>query len=492
MGPETETTAPAEWDARNLERAQGYLSRAPKPNPRIKAVVRGVAGNLSGFNLDHDARMPLLEQWAGEAYGRDELENVSRFADLDECEQMRIVDDEADHRSAEESNDIQNWALGTDTPLSERIRRQTEIDEGIRLWNEFQHGEHLAPAVIRKSQLQIVRIGDITLKCDRLGLVKGLLDEGAMSVLFGESWTGKTLVALALAFHIAAGLTWWDARTVRRAFVVYIATEGSYGVHNRVVALGKRYTGVKDASFALVPNPVDLSGRGADVQPLLDLIAPLGRPGLIVIDTLSRALSGGDENSPVDMGDFIKNVDRLRSATGAHVMVIHHSGKDQARGARGHSALRAATDTELEVVYDQKTGERKILVRKQRDIDCLSPIGFAIEPVAIGQDPDGTPVTAPVAVPRNLRAAVEFTRPKGVTGRALTVLEDLTVGLPAVPVGSWNDEFARVCYEGKPSKVAAQAFRRAQKELQAAGIITVENGKAVLASKASNSFNEAI
>ena len=34
-------------------------------------------------------------------------------------------------------------------------------------------------------------------------------------------------------------------------------------------------------------------------------------------------------------------------------MLVHHTGKDTAKGARGHSLLRAATDTEIEVKREE-------------------------------------------------------------------------------------------------------------------------------------------
>jgi RecA-family ATPase len=57
----------------------------------------------------------------------------------------------------------------------------------------------------------------------------------------------------------------------------------------------------------------------------------------VVIDTLSRALAGGNENAPDDMGALVINTDKVRQLTGAALIYIHHSGKDAALGARGHS-----------------------------------------------------------------------------------------------------------------------------------------------------------
>src|SRR4051812_18886432 len=70
---------------------------------------------------------------------------------------------------------------------------------------------------------------------------------------------------------------------------------------------------------------------------------------MVVIDTLFRALAGGNENACEDMGTVVANADRIRAATGACVLMIHQCGKDAVRGMRGHSSLKAATDSEIEV-----------------------------------------------------------------------------------------------------------------------------------------------
>ncbi len=60
-------------------------------------------------------------------------------------------------------------------------------------------------------------------------------------------------------------------------------------------------------------------------------------------------VGGSDENNPSDMGAFIENCDRIRQECKAHLLIVHHSGKNQARGTKSHSSLKAAIDTEVEV-----------------------------------------------------------------------------------------------------------------------------------------------
>jgi len=226
-------------------------------------------------------------------------------------------------------------------------------------------------------------------------MIKGVLAADTMSVIYGPSNSGKTFFALDLAFHIAAGREWRGMR-VMPAGVLYLAAEGGRGVLNRVVAI-KRETGITQAPIAVKRAGMDLLHSEADLQAVYDLAQGVrqrtpGLPLLIVIDTLSRIMAGGDENSAADMTALIRNVDAIRAATNAHVMLVHHTGKDTARGARGHSSLRAATDTEIEV--QNEDGERAAQVQKQRDYQGGETFAFTLKAVKLGVDQDGDDVTS--------------------------------------------------------------------------------------------------
>jgi hypothetical protein len=126
---------------------------------------------------------------------------------------------------------------------------------------------------------------------------------------------------------------------------------------------------------------------------------------LVVIDTLSRALAGGNENAPEDMGALVAAMDLIRAETGACVLFIHHSGKDAAKGARGHSLLRAAIDTEIEVRADEGTGAKTASVVKQRDMARGGVYGFRLEQVTLGQNQYGEDVTTCVVLAEEARQA---------------------------------------------------------------------------------------
>ena len=196
-------------------------------------------------------------------------------------------------------------------------------------------------------------------------LIKGLLDSGAMSLIYGESNCGKTFITLDIALHLALNLE-WSGHKVKQGAVVYIAAEGGLGIRERLEAFRSHHKITGYGEFYVIPTGLDLCHDQSDAQEIIKEIKAIPNVALIVIDTLSRAMSGGNENNPDDMGRFICHCDKIREETKSHLMIIHHSGKDTTKGARGHSALRAAVDTEIEVTKDNLTNIVTAEIKKQR------------------------------------------------------------------------------------------------------------------------------
>lgn len=219
-------------------------------------------------------------------------------------------------------------------------------------------------------------------------MVKGWLSRRGLSMLYGPSNAGKTFVALDLAMHIAAGKAWRGCR-VNGGAVLYIAAEGGAGVRNRLAAFKRERPDMASAPFTLLPIGLDLHGQG-DALAVCEII-PDAAPALVVVDTLARSMGNGDENTAKDAAAFVKNCDLIREATGAHVLVVHHTGKDEDRGARGSSALRAAVDTEIHV-----SSEGEIICKKQRDMAIAETLYFGLRSVTLGMDEDGEAVTSAV------------------------------------------------------------------------------------------------
>jgi hypothetical protein len=317
-------------------------------------------------------------------------------------------------------------ALGDNVPALDLLHRFSEksskYDEGEtdRLWKSigevktvgagtiFHHaaqggyvvheaGKSPETATENRDALPLVWARDMEAVTDTTDFVEDLLGEGQMSVVYGESNSGKTFWATDLAMHVAAGKAWFE-REVETGGVIYVALEGGFGIRNRVAAW-KLHHGVSDMPLGVIPTSINMLDPEADTPRLIDSIRGAAKSidapiRMVVIDTLSRALAGGGENSPEDMGACVMNADRVRNETGAHVMFIHHSGKDPAKGARGHSLLRAATDTEIEITRDHDAGISISRVAKQREMEMDGEMAFELVSMQLGENQRGKPVTS--------------------------------------------------------------------------------------------------
>ena len=91
-------------------------------------------------------------------------------------------------------------------------------------------------------------------------LIKGWLDRGTLSVVYGPPNAGKSFLALDIAHHIAIGAPWADCK-VNKSAVLYIASEGGQSFQNRVAALEDE----KASSLIVLPCSVDLGARSVSV-----------------------------------------------------------------------------------------------------------------------------------------------------------------------------------------------------------------------------------
>jgi len=91
------------------------------------------------------------------------------------------------------------------------------------------------------------------------------------------------------------------------------------------------------------------------------------------------------------MGRVLNYCRRIAKETGAMIILVHHSGKDASKGARGWSGLRAASDFELEIV--RADNDRVATVTKLKGGQDGVDIGFLLDTISVGIDADGDPET---------------------------------------------------------------------------------------------------
>jgi KaiC/GvpD/RAD55 family RecA-like ATPase len=246
-----------------------------------------------------------------------------------------------------------------------------------------------------KSGFTLIQAAEFAAQPSGRWLVKGLIPMEELVIVYGASGAGKSFVMIDLAMAVARGVPWRGCK-VRQGKVIYIAAEGGGGVRKRLTAYAQHHAvSLGSVPFYVIHASPNLLDK-AQVKALIDAINGLEDVAMIICDTFAQMTAGANENAAEDMGLAIAHVRAVGRRSGATTVLVHHAGKDAAKGARGWSGLKAAADAEVEVTRDGD--DRAINTTKQKDADDGASWGFKLERVAIGMDDDGDIVESCVIV----------------------------------------------------------------------------------------------
>lgn len=223
-------------------------------------------------------------------------------------------------------------------------------------------------------------------------LVRGVLPAEGVAALYGPSASGKSFLALDMAAAIAEGHRWFECR-VNAAPVIYAALEGEAGFRTRVLAWEARHGRKLPNDLRLMLQPFKLT-TNEDVR---DLAAVVPAGAVVFLDTLNRAAPTADENSSTDMGVILEATKRLQALTGGLVCLIHHTGKNESKGLRGHSSLFAALDAAVEVTRDGERRTWKVVKSKDGQDGNVHPFRLQVE--MLGADEYGDAITSCSVLP---------------------------------------------------------------------------------------------
>lgn len=286
-----------------------------------------------------------------------------------------------------------DFAQGIDVTDLERIAKQK---------NPLKEQREKVQALIDGAQF--ITSGEATFVGSGVPLYKHFMNAETVNVLFGPSGSGKSFLTLDFAMHLAAGKDWCGFRCKKKMAVLYICTESGSSFGKRAVAARMRVgmkagTPITEHPFVYYPAHVDLLNNKDHLKLIAKLIDDLERRsgykcGLVIVDTLSAAFGGGNENSE-DMTKFVNNMSAIKYRKKVAVLVVHHTGKDESAGARGHSSLKGNIDTEIQVKAE-KRGEkwyRSFSSTKQKDDETGNLKRFSLSIVELGKDEDGDAIT---------------------------------------------------------------------------------------------------
>lgn len=211
--------------------------------------------------------------------------------------------------------------------------------------------------------------------------IPGWLQDHSVAMIYSPPQSGKTFFAIYLLCCTAIGRPVFNLKVEKRAGL-YIGLEGEAGIKSRIMACC--------AQIGIDTSPIHYAVGAFDIRDTEQreaLIDYMERHGIqfLVIDTLSRAMTGTDENVAKEMSPVIDALHEIKERTGACVVAITHTGKDVAAGIRGWSGQLGNVDTTIEVVAHCAPNEeprpdtpRTARVRKQRDIEAGGVVSFKL------------------------------------------------------------------------------------------------------------------
>lgn len=284
-----------------------------------------------------------------------------------------------------------------------------------------------ALAVIKEERFRVYSAQEFVVRSKSSWLIKGVLPRAQFGIFYGASGSGKSFFVFDMAAAIAQGIDWRGHKTTKSR-VLWIAAEGQEDMRKRVfgycIANNIDPADLPMQFIANAPNLMEV----ADVKALIRKIKEAGEFDLIIIDTLAQVMPGGNENSGEDMGKVMGHCKEITRLTSAMVAPVHHSGKDESRGARGWSGLRAACDFEYEII---RAGEDRVaIVTKMKGGADGDEFGFRLQTLIVGKDEDGDDeTTCVVEFTDASRASVTVTAgPKGdgrkdIMAKAVTLMQ---------------------------------------------------------------------
>ena len=219
-------------------------------------------------------------------------------------------------------------------------------------------------------------------------LIEGVIPVGSFTALYGPPGSFKSFIALDIAEAIATGRSWMGKPVNKTGAVLYLAGEGFGGIGARIKACKMHHQTEDGAPIYIVRHQLNLRSSAEDFNALMMAVVMLVEQtgmefSLAIVDTLARAFGGGNENSSEDMGAFITAMGKVQEFLNCALMVLHHSGKDAAKGLRGHSSLLGAVDTELELLRFDEQMKGVLTISKQKDGADNERFGFEMVEVEI-------------------------------------------------------------------------------------------------------------
>jgi len=245
-----------------------------------------------------------------------------------------------------------------------------------------------------ETPLKISRAGDMLSRPPPDWLIYQVLPRQSLGLIYGPTRSGKSFLGLDLAHHLALGRPWFGRPVDNKAGILYLAAEAPGGLSNRIKAWWQHH-GIGPADFCPIfccEHAIDLRDERIVDDFEKTWAAWANQWDLVIVDTLSCAIPGADENSAEAMSVVVQRMNSLRDCMNAAILLIHHTPKGDKTTPRGSGVLEAGVDMSIQV---DRTGDfRTATIRKQREGE-EGPLGtFRLRQIETGLDDRARPITS--------------------------------------------------------------------------------------------------
>ncbi len=231
-------------------------------------------------------------------------------------------------------------------------------------------------------------------------LVSDLIPMNAVVLLYGESYSGKTGLAVHLVRCVAQGLPFFGRATLRLP-AVYIALENGddADAHLRAVQADER----ADGSLWKWPDTVAFSDRSIDLTNSADVfhliqdvkkIAPNG--AMIVVDALLDGIGTGNIVLNEVMNPVMQKLHEIAVKCSGPVVVLHHANRTEERSPLGATCILSRSDVHIKVEPRARGAVWK--AEKVKGSTRTDWHAYRFQRVDLGTNADGQKMTSCVVV----------------------------------------------------------------------------------------------
>jgi hypothetical protein len=260
------------------------------------------------------------------------------------------------------------------------------IKEAVKISNEDQR---LVIGAKGKKVLKSDSLEDVLNYPDPEYLIAKILEVATVSLMYGESGTGKTFIALAIALAVAFGRDWLG-RSVKQGSVLYFYQEGKLGLKKRVNAWLDYYA-VKNlpSTIRFITVPVHLLH---DREYILNAIEEQNEPpSLLIIDTFSNCAPGVNQSHQEEVYPILAVGHEIAKQYGSHFLMVHHDNKSG--DYNGSKAFRNHVDTMLLVEKGNSDGSIILSSKKSREEEPFTDIALQLLRVELDKELSSCVVT---------------------------------------------------------------------------------------------------